>query len=133
MNLNKRPLWHWPVIIIAIGFGVLTIKSGGAVLFFDGAARQAAGDYVGFVLWFNFLAGFAYIITGLGLWLRKNWATKLAIGIAAATVLVFTAFGIHVLLDGNYEVRTMMAMSLRSTVWIVIAALVYFSGKRTVV
>ena len=131
MNLTKRPLWFWPVVIIAIGFGILTIKSGGDVLFIDGEARQAAGDYVGFVLWFNFYAGFAYIMAGLGLWLRKNWATKLAIAIAAATMLVFAAFGIHILMGGLYEVRTVVAMSLRSVIWIVIAAVVYYHGRRT--
>ena len=39
-----------------------------------GAARQAAGHYVPFVLWFNFLAGFAYIVAGVGLWMRRRWA-----------------------------------------------------------
>lgn len=130
MNDIKRPLWLWLVVIIAVGFGVLTIKSGGAVLFTDGEAHQAAGDYVGFVLWFNFYAGFAYIMAGLGLWLRKNWATTLAIAIAVTTLLVFAAFGIHVLMGGNYEVRTVVAMSLRSVIWIVIASRAYFHGKR---
>ena len=105
MNYTKRPLWIWPVTLVAVGFGALTIKSGGAVLFFDGEARLAAGNYVGFVLWFNFLAGFAYIAAGLGLWLSKNWATGLAMAIAAATLLVFAAFGIHVLMGGSYEVQ----------------------------
>jgi len=133
MNHNKRPFWLWLVAIIAVGFGLLTIKSGGAVLFIDGEARLAAGDYVGFVLWFNFLAGFAYIAAGLGLWFRKSWATGLAVAIALATLLVFAAFGIHVLMGGNYEVRTVVAMSLRSTVWIIIAVVSYLLGRRTAV
>lgn len=49
----------WVVTVIAIVFGLLTIKSGGSVLFVDGTAREDAGNYVPFVLWFNFLAGFA--------------------------------------------------------------------------
>ncbi|WP_425478346.1 hypothetical protein [Stenotrophomonas pictorum] len=52
-------IWMRVVSLIAIGFGLMTIWEGGAVLFVDGAARQAAGHYVPFVLWFNFLAGFA--------------------------------------------------------------------------
>ena len=124
-------MWLWLMVVTAVGFGVLTIKSGGAVLFIDGEARLAAGDYVDFVLWFNFCAGFAYIMAGVGLWLRKNWATGLAITIAAATLLVFAAFGVHVLMGGHYEVRTVVAMVLRSTVWLTIAATAYFSGKHT--
>ena len=62
MSINKSNLFIWPAIFIAIVFGIMTIKSGGAVLFTDGEARLAAGDYVSFVLWFNFLAGFLYVV-----------------------------------------------------------------------
>jgi len=47
--------------IVAIQFGLMTIKEGGAVLLGNEAAVAAAGNYVPFVLWFNFLSGFAYI------------------------------------------------------------------------
>jgi len=75
----QRSIWHWLISLLAIGFGLLTLREGGAVLFVDGAARQAAGHYVPFVLWFNFLAGFAYIVAGVGLWMRRRWAAWLAI------------------------------------------------------
>ena len=58
---SERAIWMRVVSLIAIGFGLMTIREGGAVLFVDGAARQGAGHYVAFVLWFNFLAGFAYV------------------------------------------------------------------------
>ena len=70
---SERAIWMRVVSLIAIGFGLMTIWEGGAVLFVDGAARQAAGHYVPFVLWFNFLAGFAYIVAGVGLWMRRRW------------------------------------------------------------
>lgn len=107
--------------IVAIVFGAATIRAGGGVVFGDGA--QAAGDAIGFVLWFNFLAGFAYVVAGIGLWLRRRWSAQLALAIAAATVLVFAAFGIHVAAGGAFEARTAWAMTLRSAVWILIAAL----------
>lgn len=107
--------------VIAVGFGLLTIKEGGAVLFFDGPARAAAGNYVPFVLWFNFLAGFAYVIAGIGLWVRRRWAVALAVVIAAATALTFVAFGAYVYFGGAWEQRTLMAMSLRTLVWAAIA------------
>ena len=127
---HKHPFTFKIISIVAILFGMLTIKSGGMVLFSVGEAHQAAGNYVPFVLWFNFLAGFAYIAAGLGLWFGKNWATGLAIVIALATLLVFAAFGIHVLMGGDYEIRTVVAMSLRSMVWITIAAFSYFPGRK---
>ena len=52
-----------------------------------------AGNYIGFVLWFNFLAGFAYVVAGVGLLAMQRWALWLSVAIAAATLLVFIAFG----------------------------------------
>jgi hypothetical protein len=62
--------------LVAAVFGVLTIVSGGRVLFGDGAA--AAGSYVPYIVWFNFVAGFAYVAAAIGLWLRRPWAAGLA-------------------------------------------------------
>jgi|ERR1017187_3010452 hypothetical protein len=114
--------------IVAAVFGVATIRAGGSVLFGDGA--QAAGNVVAFVLWFNFLAGFAYVLAGAGLWMRCHWSAQLALAIAAATVLVFGAFGIHVAAGGAFEARTAWAMTLRSVVWILIALLAFSATKR---
>ena len=108
---------------VAVVFGALTLKSGGSVLFFDGPARVAAGNYTPFVLWFNFLAGFAYIVAGVGLFLWRGWAVTLSMLIVAATALVFAAFGLHILTGGDFEPRTIAAMILRSAVWLAIALL----------
>lgn len=110
---------------IAMAFGLLTLKEGGAVLFGDGAARAAAGNYVPFVLWFNFLAGFAYVVAGAGLWLRQCWAARLAIVLVAATALVFAAFGLHILSGGAFEARTVIAMTLRTLIWATIAVVAW--------
>ena len=113
------------ISLVAIGFGLLTIKEGGMTLSGNEAAVSAAGNYVPFVLWFNFAAGFAYVIAGAGLWMRQRWALWLAVAIAAATALTFAAFGAHVLLGGLYEKRTVIAMSMRTLVWLAIAAVAW--------
>jgi hypothetical protein len=106
---------------VALAFGILTIVAGGRALFGDEAARAAVGDAVPFVLWFNFMAGFAYAVAGLGLLFVSRWAAWLSAGIAAATVLVFVAFGVHALVGGAYELRTVGAMTFRSLLWMLIA------------
>ena len=103
---------------VAIAFGLLTIVSGAGALF--GVAEM--GDVVPFVLWFNFLAGFAYVAAGIGLWRGTSWGWWLSVGIAVATALVFLAFLAHVLLGNAYEMRTLGALVLRLGVWTVIAA-----------
>lgn len=122
---SQSSLWIRGAAVLAAVFGLMTIKEGGTVLFGDAAARAAAGAYVPFVLWFNFLAGFAYAIAAIGLWRRQRWAAWLAAGIATATALTFAVFGVHVLAGGAYEQRTALAMALRTTVWTVIAALAW--------
>ncbi len=123
MTLIKpdRSIGIWVVTVIAVAFGLLTIKSGGSVIFIDGAARVDAGSYVPFVLWFNFLAGFVYLLAGVGLFLQKEWAARLAILIVITTITVFVLYGLHILNEGAYELRTVVAMSLRTAVWGMIA------------
>ena len=122
---QQRGFLIWAISLVAVGFGLLTIKEGSTILFGDEAARTAAGNYVPFVLWFNFVAGFAYVLAGAGLWMQQRWAVWLAVAIAAATALTFAAFGVHVYFGGAYEQRTVIAMSLRTLVWVTIAAIAW--------
>ncbi len=117
--------------ILAALFGLLTLKEGGTVLFGSAAARAAAGHYVPFVLWFNFLAGFAYVAAGAGLWLHRRWAAWLAFAIVGATAVVFAAFGVHILFGGAFELRTVIAMSARTLIWAAIAAVAWRVLLRT--
>lgn len=107
--------------IVALLFGALTVFSGGQALFGGEVARTAVGAAVPFVLWFNFCAGFAYVVAGMGLLTKSRWAPLLSAVIALATVAVFLAFAIHLYSGGAYEMRTVGAMTLRSVFWIVIA------------
>lgn len=110
---------------VAVVFGALTIFSGGRALFGGAEAQAAVGNAVGYVLWFNFLAGFAYVVAGVGLYLRHKPALWLSIGIFASTALVGLIFGNHVLQGGAYEMRTVGAMILRAVVWAMISVVAW--------
>jgi hypothetical protein len=127
---QARSISIWVISLLAIAFGLLTIKEGGTVIFGDGAARVAAGNYVPFVVWFNFLAGFAYVTAGIGLWLQQRWAIFLAAGIAVATALTFAALGMHIYAGEVYEQRTVFAMSLRTLVWLTITGVAAYALRR---
>lgn len=118
---------RYAMVLVAVGFGLLTLQSGGSVLFGSDAARRAAGDYVPFVVWFNFSAGFAYIAAGVGIWMRSAWGRWLAAAIAATTALVYVAFGVHIGTGGAYEMRTVVAMALRAGIWTAIAVAAFRS------
>lgn len=120
--------------IVALAFGALTVLSGGRSLFGGAEAQAAVGNAVPFVLWFNFLAGFVYMVAGVGLFLRHRPAVWISLGILGATFLVLVAFGVHVLQGGAYEMRTVGAMILRTGVWAVISMVAWRqirqAGKR---
>jgi len=124
-SASKRIIAIRVAALLAIAFGLLTIKEGGAILLGDAKAIATAGNYVPFVVWFNFLAGFAYVTAGIGLWMAQRWAAWLAVSIAATTALTFAAFGAHVFLGGAYELRTAFAMGFRTAVWSVISILAW--------
>ena len=109
---------------VAILFGSMTILSGGYVLFGGEEARTAAGAIVGYVLWFNFLAGFGYVFAGVGILLRWRSAYWAALVVLTGTLFVFLAFLLHVLTGGAYELRTLAALIARSAVlgWIAMVA-----------
>lgn len=122
---SDKTIAIWTVTAIAIVFGLLTIKSGGQVLFGGSIYQKAVGNYVLFVVWFNFLAGFIYLVAGVGIWMRLRWAFGLSLLIAIATIIVFSILVMHILNGGGYETRTVAAMSLRSIVWISISIFSY--------
>lgn len=109
------------VALLGGALGIATVVSGGRVLFGPDSARAAAGAFVPFVVWFNFLAGFAYLAAAAGIALARRWAAPLSAAIAGATALTFLAFGAHVAAGGAYQARTAWAMALRTALWAAIA------------
>lgn len=120
-GLPKSPMHLKLLAGVGLVFGVLTLVSGGTALFGGAAATGALGNVVPFVLWFNFLAGFAYVAAGLGLFLRRDWAVTLSLALSVATFLILVGFAIHVATGGLYEMRTVGALLLRTAVWAAIA------------
>ncbi|MCB9062342.1 MAG: hypothetical protein H6622_12550 [Halobacteriovoraceae bacterium] len=131
MNHKREKIIALIFGLLAIGFGAMTIKSGGFALFGGIEGKEFAGKYVPFVLWFNFIAGFFYVISGIGITLRTKWALKISFALAILTSLVFIAFGVHTFLGNPYEMRTVGAMTVRTVFWVMISVfLVKISHKR---
>ena len=93
-------------------------------------SRAGFGNAVPFVLWFNFLAGFVYIVAGAGLLLGRHWAVYTSLFVAVSTILVFVAFGVHVIGGGAFERRTIWALIIRSLFWIAVTIVSIRAMKR---
>ncbi len=128
MTSTKSPLKL--LGIIATIFGLLTLISGGQALFLGPERGVDMGQVVTPVLAFNFLAGFAYVAAGIGIWKGQRWAARLAVALAAMTIIMFTYLGVHILSGGAFELRTVIAMGFRTAFWAMVA-FVAMRGIRT--
>ena len=128
--MKSERILKW-LAIAAIAFGALTVFSGGRALFGGMEARAELGNVVPFVLWFNSIAGFVYVLAGVALLRTRRWAAPVALLLAVATVLVFLAFAVHVVAGGAFEARTVGALSLRSLFWIAVALVALRAMKAT--
>ncbi len=119
--MSSSPPWVHPVAIAAALFGLLTIFSGGTALFGGATAKAAVGDAVPFVLWFNFLAGFVYLLGAFALYRSTIWAHRIAWLLGLSTLLVFAILIVVALSGTPFEWRTVGAMTIRAGFWLAIA------------
>lgn len=122
MNTHLAPSSHISTglrvaSIVALIFGVMTLFSAGSVLFGPQSARDLAGDFVPFIVWFNFTAGVFYVIAAAGIWLKRDWAASLSLAIALATSLAALAFVFYINSGKAFELRTVGALILRTGFW----------------
>ncbi len=119
-----RPVWLKAIAIFALIFGTVTLFSSSSVLFGPEIARTSAGAYVPFVVWFNFAAGFLYIAAAIGIWRAKPWTFILAALIALATAVTALLFARYASAGGNFEMRTVGALLVRTGFWAAVAFLI---------
>lgn len=130
MPLRKSSRFMKSLAVFALVFGLMTIVSGGGVLFGPDTARAQAGAYLPFVVWFNFFAGFVYMFAGVCIWREKALANTLATLIAVSSGLIAVIFAGFVLSGADFEMRTVGALVLRTGVWAAIAIALFASTKR---
>ena len=127
-NTNGTVNW---MAIAAIVFGAMTALAGGRALFGSLESRAGLGNSVPFVLWFNFLVGFVYIPAGAGLLLCRRWAVYVSLFVAISTILVFAAFGVHIIGGRAFEMPTIGALTIRSLFWITVTMVSMRAMKST--
>lgn len=127
---NQTPIWKKAVAIFAIIFGMISLFKAGSILFGPQSAGDAAGNFVPFVVWFNFVAGGFYILAGFGIYLQRSWARWAAGGIALGTIIIAVAFVIRLMAGGAYEMQTVGALAIRAGFWSVVTLALWRGGRR---
>lgn len=123
MTIQNR---HRLAALLAIIPGLLSIKEGGSVLL--GLATKSY-TVLPWLVWYNVVLGFASVIAGVGLWRQRAGSIKPATTILALHGLVFMILIILFAFKAPVSIISILAMLFRTSVWIVIIALLRWRGK----
>lgn len=125
MNLLKQK--NVQIALVILVFALMTIIAGGRSLFTE-AGVAARGNIVPLVLWFNFIAGFLYLVAGIATFRMKACVKKLAVVLAVLNVGVLLYLLSHIFQGGLYENKTVVAMIFRTLFWVAFATYFNKSG-----
>lgn len=126
---NQISIWKKAVAIFAILFGMISLFKAGSILFGPQSAGDAVGNFVPFVVWFNFVAGGFYILAGIGIYLGRSWARWVAGLIALGTIIIAVAFVVHLVAGGAFEMQTVGALAIRAGFWSVVTLSLWRGGR----
>ena len=105
MNKIQKIVYSFMIL-----FGILTVFSGGKHLLLWNELQSEGKNFHLWILIFNFIAGFFYILVGIGLLREKHWSRILVYGIASATAVFYAVFIILVLNGSPYEKQTELSV-----------------------
>ena len=113
--------------ILAILIGLLSIREGGAVLL---GVTVPDFPVITWLVWYNVALGFASVVAGIGMWIKRSWSVTLALNILAFHAVVFA--GLVALYQSGQTVanRSIFAMMFRTFTWIVIYSLLKWKRQQ---
>lgn len=125
MPTLSKSKWLRLLSVFAMLFGLITLVKSGSILFGPKSAAESVGAIVPFVIWFNFAAGFIYLLAAWGIWRATQWAVWLSAAIALATLVVGGLFALYVSNGGAFSMQTVAALPLRAGIWVLITAMLF--------
>ena len=128
VNLNPtKSISLRTLSVTVLILGIVTFLIGFEQLFIQGTYLKLINNYLHFVVWFNFLSGIVYLVTGYGIWHVKPWAVYLSLLIVVFSIIVLAALGVHMFIDGQFRVWQIIEMGIKVLIWSLI--LIFISKK----
>ncbi|MCB0482437.1 MAG: hypothetical protein KDC83_13495, partial [Flavobacteriales bacterium] len=103
------------VVVLLLGFGLLTLFLSTSVIFDFFGIREKEGNYVLFIVWANFLSSLLYLFSVYGLFSNKIWAYKPLALSTLILIITFIGFMFYIQSGGIHESKTIGAMVFRTT------------------
>lgn len=127
--MKKNKIVRYVVAIVLIAFALVTVFMSSSVIFDWFGIREKEGDYVPFIVWTNFIAGFIYLISAYGFLKAKKWTFWVLIGTAIFLVTALIILGLYIDAGGVFELKTVGAMGFRITLTFVFSLIAYYKLK----
>jgi hypothetical protein len=122
MQRNRQRFAAIPALVI----GLLSIKEGGSVLL---GLSTPAYPVLQWLVLYNVVLGFVSLGAAVSMWMQRRWAGTLAVTILSFHGLVFLALVALFALGKTVAPISIMAMLFRTTVWLVIVALLLWKRQ----
>lgn len=114
---NKSSFAEKSGALTAILFGGVTIIAGGRVLF---GFSNPGYDTLQSLLIFNFIMGFIYVGTGLLIWKKHSKSIRITLFVLILNLVVLFIIGTLYLFAGNVAIQSVIAMTFRAGIWLLI-------------
>ncbi len=108
---NKHRLAAIPAFLL----GLLSIVEGGSVLL---GLSTKAYIILPWLVWYNVILGFVSVIAGTGLWMMRAWGLTFAAAIVSLHGLVLMILIILFSFGEAVALHSIMAMLIRTLVWV---------------
>lgn len=106
-------------------FALITLFMSSSVLFDWFGIREKEGNYVLFIVWANFLAGFLYLISAYGFFKAKRWTLWVMSLALLLLIIAFIELIVYIRNGNIYETKTVGAMIFRTAITFIFTAMAY--------
>jgi len=117
------------VLIGVLGLFTLFMSTSILLDLFD--IREKEGNYVLFIVYANFICSFIYLFCAYGFFVKSKWTTFWLLIAVALLITAYIGLLFHIRSGRAFEIRTVKAMLMRTSVTIVFAGISWYHILRT--
>lgn len=127
--MKKNKILLYAISLVLIAFAGSTLFMSSSVIFDWFGIREKEGDYVPFIVWTNFIAGFLYLIVAYGFLTTKRWTFWILAGTILLLMLALIFLLLYINRGGVYEMKTLGAMGFRIILTLIFSVIAYYKLK----
>ncbi|MDP2688135.1 MAG: hypothetical protein Q8O62_12990 [Aequorivita sp.] len=123
--MKKNKIFSYVIAITLIAFASVTVFMSSSVIFDWFGIREKEGDYVPFIVWTNFIAGFLYLISAYGLLKAQKWTFWVLTGATLLLIIALIVLALYINYGGVFELKNVGAMGFRIAITFTFTVIVY--------